>query len=409
MSRMPQLSSRPLVCGLIAGALTLATATAGQAKGATVSASRAAPPRLYVALGDSYTAGSLIPNQVGTPADCFRSDRNYPSLTAQALGLTLRDVSCSGAATVHTTAPQAGLLLGGTNPPQLDGVTPDTELVTVQIGANDTGIVALAANCVLAGAIAPTGSACRASNSSGGRDLVRERIAAAAPKIAAVLRGIHQRAPSARVALVGYPAIAPTDGTNCYSLVPLSPDDVAYVNELFVAMNAMLAEQAAANDAEYVDTYTSTVGHHFCALPETRWFEGPLPSDIAYPYHPNARGEAAMARSAIAVLSLPRPQPGPVLSALRQQRSARRAGRPPRFSFTLDRRATVTFTLRRRVATKRYGPLTHTFSRTLDAGTARIELPPRLLGRRPGTYKLTATPAVADLTGALVAVRFRIR
>ena len=36
-------------------------------------------------------------------------------------------------------------------------------------------------------------------------------------------------APDARVAIVGYPAVAPTDGTNCYPVVPLSPDDLAYI------------------------------------------------------------------------------------------------------------------------------------------------------------------------------------
>src|SRR5215213_8234846 len=35
---------------------------------------------VYVALGDSYTAGPLNPNQHGDPIDCGRSDHNYPPL-----------------------------------------------------------------------------------------------------------------------------------------------------------------------------------------------------------------------------------------------------------------------------------------------------------------------------------------
>jgi hypothetical protein len=31
----------------------------------------------YVALGDSYTAGPLIPTQLSDPAGCQRSDHNY--------------------------------------------------------------------------------------------------------------------------------------------------------------------------------------------------------------------------------------------------------------------------------------------------------------------------------------------
>ena len=36
--------------------------------------------REYVALGDSYTSGPLIPRQVD--AGCARSDHNYPSIVA---------------------------------------------------------------------------------------------------------------------------------------------------------------------------------------------------------------------------------------------------------------------------------------------------------------------------------------
>ena len=39
---------------------------------------------VYVALGDSYTSGPLIPNQHGEPIDCGRSDHNYPSLVTEA-------------------------------------------------------------------------------------------------------------------------------------------------------------------------------------------------------------------------------------------------------------------------------------------------------------------------------------
>src|ERR1700745_3378343 len=59
----------------------------------------------YVALGDSYAAGPLIPNPV-LPLGCLKSDHNYPHLAAPGIGLTLRDASCSGATTVDMTNPQ---------------------------------------------------------------------------------------------------------------------------------------------------------------------------------------------------------------------------------------------------------------------------------------------------------------
>jgi hypothetical protein len=82
-------------------------------------ASARADGGIYVALGDSYTAGPLIPNQHGDPIDCGRSDHNYPSLVAEAFkAATFVDVSCGSAETKHMTEPQTDLPLGGTNPPQ---------------------------------------------------------------------------------------------------------------------------------------------------------------------------------------------------------------------------------------------------------------------------------------------------
>ena len=64
----------------------------------------AADPGPYVSLGDSYTAAPLVLNLTGTPLGCLRSDHNYPSLVAAALGVaSFRDVSCSAATTDHMT------------------------------------------------------------------------------------------------------------------------------------------------------------------------------------------------------------------------------------------------------------------------------------------------------------------
>jgi lysophospholipase L1-like esterase len=261
---------------------------------------------VYVALGDSYTSGPLIPNQHGQPIDCGRSDHNYPSLVAAALKVgTFVDVSCGSAETRHMTEPQTGLPLGGTNPPQFNGLRPDATLVTVGIGGNDAGLVGVAEKCAELGLTNPNpnGHACRNYWAPGGNDKVAARIEATKPKIAAVLQGIHQRSPKARVAIVGYPDPVPTDGTGCWPTVPLSPDDIKYIDELLLRINAMIKGQAEANGAEYIDTYADSVGHDVCKLPPNRWFEGLIPTEPAYPLHPNAKGEASMARSAIAVLS----------------------------------------------------------------------------------------------------------
>lgn len=395
--------SLPLASLCCSVAALVAPAGAGAGAGAGAAGS------LYVALGDSYTAGPLIPNQVGTPIDCARSDRNYPQVTARALGLSLRDVSCSSARTRHMAEPQPDLPLGGTNPPQFDGVTADAAVVTVGIGGNDAGLVGVGEKCAQLGATDPTGNRCRTFYTAGGRDQVRERIDAAAPKVAEVLRGIRARAPNARIAIVGYPAVAPVDGTGCYPVVPMSPDDLAYINELLVAINAMIARQAAANDAEFVDTYAASAGHDVCKGPIVRWFEGLVPTEPAFPLHPNAQGEASMARSAITVLSRPRPaRPAPVVSGLVERRRAVRVGPPARFGFAVDRPASLRVAVQRRVGPGRYGPA-RSVVRVVGSGAQVVPVARKQLGRRPGAYRLTLTPSANGSTGAPVRLRFRAK
>jgi len=65
----------------------------------------AASAASYVALGDSYVAGPLIPLQL-PPYGCLKSDHNYAHLAAPELGLELRDPSCSGAETEDMTQAQ---------------------------------------------------------------------------------------------------------------------------------------------------------------------------------------------------------------------------------------------------------------------------------------------------------------
>ncbi|HEX3669972.1 MAG TPA: hypothetical protein VHY55_12530 [Acidimicrobiia bacterium] len=57
----------------------------------------------------------------------------------------------------------------------------------------------------------------------------RGRIDATAPKVAAVLQGIHQRAPNAQIYVVPYLAILPESGPGCWPQLPITPDDVPYL------------------------------------------------------------------------------------------------------------------------------------------------------------------------------------
>jgi lysophospholipase L1-like esterase len=253
-------------------------------------AALAAPPS-YVALGDSYTAGPVIPLQI-PPYGCLKSDHNYPHLAAPDLGLpAFRDASCSGAETSDMTHAQN--VDPGPNPPQFASLDANTRIVSIQIGGNDIGFSEIVKNCT---STTPYGHPCQDRYVVNGDDQISDRIAATAPKVAAVLQGIHARSPKARVYLVNYLPILPETGNGCWPQVPVAYDDVPYLRAKEKELNAMLADQAAANNAVLVDAYIAGIGHDACQLPIDRWVEPAAPTTPAAPLHPNLFGMQAMAR-----------------------------------------------------------------------------------------------------------------
>jgi lysophospholipase L1-like esterase len=239
----------------------------------------------YVALGDSFTAGPLIPVQVPI-FGCLKSNNNFPNLTARELGLPLKDASCSGAETEDMENPQ-NVSPDGPNPPQFDRLTKQTRTVTLQIGGNDIGFSSIAEDCF---SDSPEGTPCQDRYVVNGRDEISERIQATAPLVAAVLQGIRARSPKARILVVNYAAILPHSGPGCWPQVPITEGDVPYVRAKQEELNAMLATQAAAAGAELVDWYGASVGHDACQPPVIRWVEPVVPVNAAAPIHPNLGG-----------------------------------------------------------------------------------------------------------------------
>jgi hypothetical protein len=258
--------------------------TALMALTATPSLAGAAPA--YVSLGDSYTSGPFIlPPAPGAPLDCLQSARDYSHLTAAALGLSLSDVSCSGATTENltTTAQYPD------QPPQFDALSSSTQVVSVGIGGNDKGLfLNTLITCGAEDLVFPFGTPCK---STYGHKLAEE-IVEDGPVVGAALAQIHTISPAAQVFVVGYPDILPQSG-NCWPTVPLTTGDVAYLNGVERELNAMLSSEAAANGATYVDTYTPSIGHDACKSLSVRYVEPVLPESDAFSVHPNERGMAA--------------------------------------------------------------------------------------------------------------------
>jgi hypothetical protein len=263
----------------------------------------------YVALGDSWSADVVVadsdglPDSTYAPTGCAQSHRNYPKLLAAALEVpTFRDATCGSAKTDDFYAPQTGLPTGETNPAQFDRLTPTTDLVTVGIGGNDAGFAGAAMDCISPD---PRGAHCKEKYTAGGVDQLEQRINESEPKLVAALQEIRRRSPDARILMLDYLAGIPQQG--CYPVVPVSDSDMAYLYATFQKLNAMVRRAAAAGGAEFVDTYTPSVGHHVCALPHERYVEGlgivsvngPA---VAVPAHPNSAGAASQFRTTLAAV-----------------------------------------------------------------------------------------------------------
>jgi lysophospholipase L1-like esterase len=240
----------------------------------------------YVALGDSYAAGPLIPLQI-QPFGCLKSNNNYAHIAQRTLAFAeFRDPTCSGAETEDMTQPQG--VTPGPNPPQFDSLQPDTELVTINIGGNDIGFSSIAEDCMT---FQRTGSPCRDQYVQNGRDEISERIQATAPLVAAVFQGIKERSPQARVFVLTYASIFPEgDASLCWPQMPVADGDIVYLREKHKELNAMLAAQAAAHGVGVIDWYEASLGHDACQPPGIRWVEPAVPANAAAPVHPNLLG-----------------------------------------------------------------------------------------------------------------------
>ncbi|EOM76405.1 GDSL-type esterase/lipase family protein [Rhodococcus rhodnii] len=170
--------------------------------------------------------------------------------------------------------------------------SPDTDIVTISIGGVDSNhVVVTREHCA---SLAPgVDRRCR-DDAQTQRD-AEEGIAKARPKIDGAIAAVRDRAPNARIFVVGHGGAIGERG--CWPSIPYSDDDARFLTGYFDRFNDIYRESAAAHGAEFVDIGAATVagGHDPCAAPEDKWFEGLIPTSSAQPAHFNARGMAAVA------------------------------------------------------------------------------------------------------------------
>ncbi len=258
----------------------------------------AAPPLRYVAMGDSYSAASgVLPPDPSAPFECLRSTRNFSHVIAAATGAALTDVTCGAAETGHYFEAQYDNV-----PPQLDALARDTQLVTMTIGGNDSGVfINAVTQCGAAGlSTAGTGSPCKDRYGSSYEDTIRTTTY---PSLVNALSAVRARAPRAKVAILGYPWILPPT-VGCFDKMPVAEGDVPYLRGVQATLNDAVARAAAATGATYVDLSVASEGHDACRPIGTRWIEPVLQTTNPVVVHPNALGESEMAANAMRVLKL---------------------------------------------------------------------------------------------------------
>jgi lysophospholipase L1-like esterase len=270
--------------------------------GAVLALSLAAPAAQaalrYVALGDSYSAASgVLPPDLFAPPQCLRSSRNYPHAIAAATGAQLRDVTCGAAETGDYFESQYPGVA-----PQLDALRQDTQLVTMTIGGNDSGVfIETILACGTAGLTTlGQGSPCKDRYGSSFEDTIKTTTY---PSLVRSLEAVRAKSPTARVAILGYPWIMPATA-GCFDKMPIAQGDVPYVRGIQATLNDAVRRAAAATGATYVDLNAVSEGHDACQPLGVRWVEPVLQGTNPVIVHPNALGESQMAAQTMTLLDL---------------------------------------------------------------------------------------------------------
>ena len=244
---------RLLTCAVV----MLLVALAAPAQAATVD---------YVALGDSYAAGTGAGRYEPNARGCLRSKVAGPALWAASHATaTFSFPACAGATARSVMATQ------------LSGLSADTDLVTITVGATEAGFVNVMTTCTLRGDAACTRAV------SAAEVFVVQQLPAQLDQAYAEIR---RRAPAAKVIVVGYPRL--------FELGPcrggLSLTKRSVLNRGADTLAEVTAQRAIAAGFLFADSRPRFAGHGLCS-PDP-WINGVILSNLRESYHPNAKGQA---------------------------------------------------------------------------------------------------------------------
>ncbi|WP_377267644.1 GDSL-type esterase/lipase family protein [Peterkaempfera sp. SMS 1(5)a] len=310
----------------------------------------------YVALGDSYSAGDgLTPYQYGSniaynngasdycnrsATEAYSEELDWPGLSGtiaanSAAGgpANFAFLACSGAQTVDMT-PSA---VDPNNPWNTDwGSTaannadygelseveaagyldPDTTLVTLTIGGNDARFSDVVSSCFETLDHDCTGPDYYLTHNS---KVDPEPLSTYEPEVInaeqshlkAVYEAVHRQAPNARILVLGYPHMLPTDLTvpECVLLAdPIIYNSVDWLNQMSDALNSAIDNAVHATAADnpglrisFVDVRPTFTGHEVCS--DDPWINGTVFTGSGTAFHPTANGDGGEANQLNALLN----------------------------------------------------------------------------------------------------------
>jgi lysophospholipase L1-like esterase len=257
--------TRPRV--LFAAALASITTLVLAAVPAQGAAPAATPPS-YVALGDSYSAGTGAGTYLDDGTSCRRSPLGYPSLIASANGYHLDLRACSGAEVRDVRADQFSALSGS------------TDLVTISVGGNDAGFAKVLISCGL-----PAWASNCYRSVDGARAYIRDVLPGA---LRSLYADIRTRAPRAKVTVVGYARLF--NGEDCNPLTFFSDAEQNELNATADLLNATTRDVAVQAGLEFAEVAPRFVGHTACD--DDPWLSGLVVPAFVDSYHPNPVGYA---------------------------------------------------------------------------------------------------------------------